>query len=80
MKILFYGRLVDAIGPELEIDAPHGCSVADLRQRLISGHPDAEDIFRNSRARACVGDVLVHDGYVLRSSDKVEFLPPVSGG
>lgn len=80
MKVLFYGRLAETIGPELEIDAPAGCSVAELRDRLIAEHPQAEQPLRAKRALACVGDALVRDSYVLKSADSVEFLPPVSGG
>ncbi len=80
MKVLFYGRLAETIGPELEIDAPAGCSVAELRDRLIAEHPQAEQPLRARRALACVGDALVRDSYVLKSADSVEFLPPVSGG
>ena len=29
MKVLFYGRLAETLGPELEIEAQPGCSVAD---------------------------------------------------
>jgi molybdopterin converting factor small subunit len=80
VKVLFYGRLAEAIGPELEVDAPPGCSVAELREMLIGEHPQAEKPLRNKRALACVGDSLVRDSYVLQAADRVEFLPPVSGG
>ena len=80
MKVLFYGRLAEAIGPELEIDAHPGCSVGELRERLIVEHPQAERPLRSRRALACVGDSLVRDSYVLQAADRVEFLPPVSGG
>ena len=80
MKVLFHGRLADTIGPELEIDAPPGCSIAELRDRLIAAHPDAEQPLRSRRALAFVGDALVGDTHVVNISDTVEFLPPVSGG
>lgn len=80
MKVLFYGRLAEAIGPELEMDALPGSSVAELRDRLIAEHPDAGAVLRSRRARTCVGDTLVHDDYRLAAGDTLEFLPPVSGG
>ena len=80
MKILFHGRLAEAIGPELDLETGPGCSVAELRDRLIAEHPEAEQPLRSRRARACIGDAMVHDDYVVRASDTVEFLPPVSGG
>ena len=80
MKVLLYGRLAEAIGPDLEIEASPGCSVAELRDRLIAQYPRAEQPLRSRRALACIGDVLVPDTYVLKAGDRVEFLPPVSGG
>ena len=80
MRVLFYGRLSDTIGRELQIEAPGGCSIEQLRERLIAAHPEAEQPLRSRRTRACVGDGLVHDTYILRAADTVEFLPPVSGG
>ena len=80
MKVQFHGRLAEAIGPELEFAAPPGCSVGQLRDRLIAEHPEAEQPLRSRHARACIGDMLVHDHHVLQSGDRIEFLPPVSGG
>lgn len=80
MKILFYGRLADAIGPELEVPAPPGSSVGDLRNSLIASHPEIVGVLRSRRALTCVGDRLVHDDYRLTDTDTLEFLPPVSGG
>ena len=80
MKVLFYGRLADVIGPELDVSAPSGCSVSQLRDRLAADHPGAEQVLRSKRARTCIGDRLVHDDYMLNGADTVEFLPPVSGG
>jgi molybdopterin converting factor small subunit len=80
LKVLLYGRLAEAIGPDLEIEASPGCSVAELRDRLIAQYPRAEQPLRSRRALACIGDVIVPDTYVLKAGDRVEFLPPVSGG
>ena len=79
MKVLFYGCLADAIGPELTVDAS-GCSIAQLRDRLIAEHPTAQEALGSRRARACIRDAIVHDHHVLDRTDVVEFLPPVSGG
>jgi molybdopterin converting factor small subunit len=80
VKVAFYGSLAQAVGKELDIDAPAGCSIEELRNKVIAEYPQAEETLRNKRARACVGDTIVHDSYVLSTSDRVEFLPPVSGG
>jgi molybdopterin converting factor small subunit len=79
VKVLFYGSLADAIGRELTLDAS-GCSIAQLRDRLIADHPVARQVLGSKRTRACVRDALVHDHHVVDQADVVEFLPPVSGG
>jgi molybdopterin converting factor small subunit len=79
VKVLFYGRLADAIGPELTIEAS-GCSIAQLRDKLIADHPSAKEALASERTRACVGEAIVHDHHIVERTDTVEFLPPVSGG
>jgi molybdopterin converting factor small subunit len=78
VKVQFYGRLADAIGPGVELDAPANCSVAELRQRLSEIHPMATDSL--ARSRALVGGSVVSDDCCLAADQTVEFLPPVSGG
>ena len=80
MNVLFFGRLVDAIAPELEIDMSPGISIAELRDQIASRFPDAEHALRGRRVRACVRDTVVADDYLIQAGDEVEFLPPVSGG
>jgi len=78
VKVLFYGRLADAIGHEIEIEAGGACSVAELRRRMAAIHPDAADAL--VRSRAVIANALVGDEHVIAPADQVEFLPPVSGG
>ena len=80
MKVVFFGRLKEAIASELELDLPVGSPIARLREALIGEHPAAEAALSNVRARACVGETVVADDYVPGAADVVEFLPPVSGG
>lgn len=80
MKVLFYGRLAETIAKEVEVDALPGGTVAQLRERVIADYPQAQDVLRSPRSRACVRDTLVEDDHVLEAADAVEFLPPVSGG
>ncbi len=79
MKILFYGRLGDLVGREMEVEAGP-CTVSELRRALADTHPDAApDLARNS-VRACVADVIVGEEFELDSAAVVEFFPPLSGG
>jgi molybdopterin converting factor small subunit len=78
VKILLYGQLADEFGREVEIEALEGCSIGELRQRLCRSRPKAA--LHIGRSRAIIGNCVVDDGHVTRTSDRVEFLPPVSGG
>jgi molybdopterin synthase sulfur carrier subunit len=80
VKILFYGRLAEAIAPELEIDMTAECRVVELRERLAAGHPQAADTLVSGRSRACIDNRLVPEDQVIQPDDTIEFLPPVSGG
>ena len=60
--------------------AEQGESVAQLRRRLARLHPSAADDLLSPRVRACVGDAIVAEDFVPGAGDKVEFLPPLSGG
>lgn len=80
MKVLFYGRLAEAMGAELDIGTAPGCCVGDVRERLIAEHPDVERVLRNRRALTFIGDRLVRDDHRLLAGETLEFLPPVSGG
>ena len=80
MRILFYGRLAEAIAPGIELDNSSGCSVSQLRQMLAAAHPDAAAILASKRSRVCVGHSLVGEDHLIGPGEQVEFLPPVSGG
>lgn len=80
MKILLYGKLADVLGREVELAAAAGCTIAQLRDRIAIDFPQAAELFRSNRVRACVGDSFVDDGYVVQAGEQVEFFPPVSGG
>jgi sulfur-carrier protein len=81
MKILFFGRLGDRIGREIELEAPpDGCTVAELRPILADLYPEARTDLLGTALRACVGDRVVPDDHRVHRGDAVEFFPPLSGG
>lgn len=80
MKVLFFGKLRDALGDEYEVDPGQGETVAGLRRRLADLHPVAAGELLSPRVRACVNDWLVREEFVIHRGDTVEFFPPVSGG
>lgn len=80
MNILLHGRLAEAIGPSVEIEAATGCSIAELRARIADGYPAVSATVVDVRARACVDGALVLDDYRVCAGQLVEFMPPVCGG
>ena len=78
MKLIFYGRLADSIGPEIELEVPEGAPVAELRSRLDQRFPG--NGFADGRIRACVAGAVVGEDALLRSDQPIEILAPVSGG
>ena len=80
MKIGFFGRLRDSLGDEREVAAEAGETVAHLRIRLAGLYPRAADDLLSPRVRACVADTLVGEEFLLGEQERIEFLPPLSGG
>lgn len=80
MKILFFGKLRDAFGSELEVPLADSLSVADLRHRLIADFPEGGEALLDQRVRAYVGASLVSDIHKVAAGDEIGFLSPVSGG
>lgn len=80
MRILLYGKLADARGPELELPSQSACSIAELRERIVAKYPNAPQAIRSRSVRACIDDAIVAEDYVVGPDEQVEFFPPVSGG
>jgi molybdopterin converting factor small subunit len=75
--VRFYGRLADAIGPEIDLAAA-GISVGEVRRMVAAEHSAASAAL--GRSSALIGDCAVGDDRVVGEADQLEFLPPVSGG
>ena len=80
MKVTLYGRLAEAIGPEVDLQPSPGASVGEVRRLLAAEHPAAAATLASRRSVACVRGSVVRDDHVIVEGDLVEFLPPVSGG
>jgi molybdopterin converting factor small subunit len=80
MKIGFFGKLRDALGDERELAAEAGETVAGLRIRLAGLNPEAARDLLSPRTRACVADAIVGEDFLLGGHERIEFLPPLSGG
>ncbi|HLL31224.1 MAG TPA: MoaD/ThiS family protein [Allosphingosinicella sp.] len=80
MKIGFFGKLREVLGDECELAAVEEETVAQLRTRLARLHPQAAGDLLSPRVRACVGDEIVAEDFLIAGQERVEFLPPLSGG
>jgi molybdopterin converting factor small subunit len=80
MRIGFFGKLRDSLGDEREVAAEAGETVAGLRVRLAGLHPEAADDLLSPRTRACAADSIVGEDFPLAGVERIEFLPPLSGG
>jgi len=77
LRIRLYGRLGDAIAPEIELAAA-SCTVGEVRRRLATSHAAAARSLETSRA--LIAGRVVGDDRAVGEAEELEFLPPVSGG
>ncbi len=79
MKVLLFARARDLAGlGEIDIDAPAGGRVADLRRVLGERFPKLASFLPH--CAVAVNDEYANDDAVLAAEDRVALLPPVSGG
>ncbi len=75
MRVLFFGRVADALGRERQIDLPaSGCTIAELRRLL-----DA-DVLARPGVRASIDQQIVADDARVRPGAEVAFFSVFSGG
>lgn len=78
IEILFFGITSDLMGDtQLEITFENVISVGDFKSTLKEKYPQLKNI--NSYAVA-VNEAYAEDDVILKESDVVAIIPPVSGG
>ena len=80
MRISFYGRLAETIGRDIELDTDRAFAVSEVRARLAELFPHASNDLASPRVRACVGDSMVPDSFIVAPGESVDILAPLSGG
>ena len=79
LRILLFGRVSDALGPQLEAMIPEeGCTLGQLR-RLISEQTDS-DVLLQKGVRASLDKQVADDDAVVRPGAEVAFFSLFSGG
>ena len=75
LRVLFFGRVADALGRERQVELPEaGCTIAQLRRLL------AEDVLLQPGVRASVDKQVVTDEAIVRPGAEVAFFSVFSGG
>lgn len=72
IRIGFYGRLAERHGREVAVQLSAATTVASLRARF--------DGLDAATVRALVNDELASEETEVTAGDRVDFLPPLSGG
>lgn len=79
ITVKLFAAYQEAYGvPELVLELPAGTTVADVRDRLLTEHPEL-DRWRDL-TRFGVNLQFVDPATVLQDQDEVVLIPPVSGG
>jgi sulfur-carrier protein len=81
MKVLFFGRLADKAGRELDVALPEGgCTVAELRDRICRDRPELATDLAHSSVRACIDQRVAGESERVLPEHELAFIPPLSGG
>jgi molybdopterin synthase sulfur carrier subunit len=79
VTVKLFAAYQDAYGvPELSLELPPGSTVAAVRDRLLSEHPELEQ-WRDV-TRFGINLQFVEPDAPLKAGDEVVLIPPVSGG
>jgi sulfur-carrier protein len=79
ITVKLFAAYQEAYGvPDLTLELPVGTTVEQVRERLISEHPQLEQW--RDLTRFGVNLEFADPGAVLQAGDEVVLIPPVSGG
>ena len=79
LRILFFGRVSDVFGRELEVGVPEpGCTLAELR-RLVSRQTGSDALLQKG-VRASIDRQVAADDAFVRPGAEVAFFSVFSGG
>lgn len=79
LRVLLFAALREAAGArEVSLDAPAGCTVAQLREQLAASYPALARLLPN--AAVAVNEEYADGATPLQAGDVVAVIPPVSGG
>lgn len=79
IKILLFASCRDLVGAKhVELSVRDGTTVGELKQQIVKDYPRMRGI--TPSLSTAINMEYVGDDAVLKSSDEVALIPPVSGG
>lgn len=79
IDLRLYASIKDVLGKDrIDIDWTKNMTVGDLRKQLDASYPILSIV--NARFSISVNRKPVDDGELIRNTDEIAVLPPISGG
>lgn len=79
VRVRYFGAHREIVGAAEEmVDVPEGATVTKLVERILTAHPDLEDLRGDTVVSVNRG--LGNADLVLEDGDDVALFPPISGG
>lgn len=79
VSVTLFAGLQQMVGRRnIDVDVPEPATVAHLRDRVVEDYPVLEPFM--STLVCAIGDEMVPTERVLAPGDRVELIPPISGG
>lgn len=81
IQVRYFASLRESLGAGEWVDAPPGCTVGLLRDRLVQRSERHAQVLARGRAVRCALDqTMADDATPLRDGAELAFFPPVTGG
>jgi len=79
--ITFYGQFRDIAGSDIQLELPEDVtSLQKLQSHLAAVYPGFGDMLAQPRTKIVLNDMIMHGDMAISNTDRIEFLPPFSGG
>ncbi len=78
ISVLLFGIAKDIVGNgTLQLDVDENCSVAQLKEKIVSDYPKFELL---KHLAVAVNNEYGNSETIIKAGDEVALIPPVSGG
>lgn len=81
LQVRYFASIREALGSGETIEVDTGCSVAELRDRLIAASPAHAAVLARGRVLRCaLNQQLCDESQLVSDGSELAFFPPVTGG